>query len=256
MVTELNVVPRVGCGALGASRRIRRSAARPTRRGMTVLVVILVLGMLTAVGLFAARASQLGVSNSGRIRQASQTHYLSEMGVLTALSEFERDPVVYKNRLNVAGAIAPGSTGGKVPCQLVPYLPGNATFKPSDERCIRVGLGTMGARGGYSVLARRTTDAGGPVPGVLGFGDLAGNYGAELSDLTEVPAPVAGYHVGSTITSDMRLYRVTVLSTGQVLPTDASGTPFDITVDANRPVVTSLMSIEQSRAHLLVGPVK
>jgi hypothetical protein len=250
----MNELPKQRSVGRASSRVCLRSSRG--RRGMTVLVVILVLGMLTAVGLFAARASQLGVSNSGRIRQASQTHYLSEMGVLTALSEFERDPVVYKNRLNAAAAVPPTTNATKYPCQLVPYLPGNASFKPADQRCIRIGAGTMGARGGYTVLAPRTSDTAGPVPGVLGFGDIAGNYGAELGDLTEVPAPVAGYHVGSTITSDMRLYRVTVLSTGQVLPTDSTGTPYDVTNDANRPLITSLMSIEQARAHLLVGPVK
>jgi hypothetical protein len=223
---------------------------------MTVLIVLLVLGMLTSVGLFAARASQLGVSNAGRVRQASQTHYLSEMGVLTALSEFERDPVVYKNRLNVAASVRPTTNATKFPCQLVPYLPSNATFNPPDERCIRIGAGTMKARGGYDVVTNHTTNTAGPIPGSLGFGDIAGNYVAEVGDLTEVPMPVAGYHVGSTITSDMRLYRVTVLSTGQVLPTLATGTPYSLADEANRPIITSLMSIEQARAHMLIGPVK
>jgi hypothetical protein len=223
---------------------------------MTVLIVLLVLGMLTAVGLFAARASQLGVSNAGRIRQASQTHYLSEMGVLTALSEFERDPVVYKNRLNVAASVRPTPGAKKFPCQLVPYLPNNTTFSPPDERCIRIGAGTMKARSGFDVVAKHTANSAGPVPGSLGFGDIAGNYVAEVGDLTEVPMPVAGYHVGSTITSDMRMYRVTVLSMGQVLPTLPDGNPYSLLDEANRPIVTSLMSIEQARAHLLVGPVK
>ena len=241
--------------ALHSTTRWRRRA-RP-RRGATVLIVILVLGMLTSVGLFAARASQVGISNAGRIRQSTQTHFLSEMGVLTALSEFERDPVVYKNRLSNATAVAP-SSGTKRACTSVPYLNGITTstnFKPADERCIRIGDDTIQARAqqtipGLNVVTARS--ATGPTPGGLGLGETLANFAAEITDLTEVPIPVTGYSVGSTITSDMRLYRVTVLATGQILPTNPAGAPFALETEESR----YLTSLEQTRAHLVIGPVK
>jgi hypothetical protein len=232
-----------------------RSRGR-VRRGATVIIVILVLGMLTSVGLFAARTAQLSISNAGRIRQSTQTHFLSEMGVLAALSEFERDPVVYKNRLSSASAVPPGS-GTKIPCTSVPYLDGittNPSYKPADERCIRIGDDTLQARAQATIPGLRVvTDRDpGPKPGGLGIGDTEANFGAEVTDLTEVPIPVAGYSAGSTITSDMRLYRVTVLATGQVLPTNAAGTPFALETEESR----YLTSVERTRAHLVVGPVK
>jgi len=235
------------------SKSALQRRARP-RRGATVLIVILVLGMLTSVGLFAARAAQVGISNAGRIRQSTQTHFLSEMGVLTALSEFERDPVVYKNRLSNAAAVAP-SSGTKRACSSVPYLSGIATFKPADERCIRIGDDTLQARAqqtipGLNVVTARA--ASGPTPGGLGLGETLANFAAEVTDLTEVPIPVTGYSVGSTITSDMRLYRVTVLATGQILPTNPAGTPFALETEESR----YLTSLEQTRAHLVIGPVK
>jgi hypothetical protein len=229
---------------------------RARRRGATVLIVILVLGVLTSVGMFAARGSQLGISNAGRIRQSTQTHFLSEMGVLAALSEFERDPVVYKNRLSTAAAVPPGSYG-KLPCTSVPYLDGittNPSFRPADERCIRIGDDTLQARAQQTIpgLQVVTDRAPGPKPGGLGIGDTEANFGAEVTDLTEVAVPVAGYSAGSTITSDMRLYRVTVLATGQILPTNAVGTPFVLETEESR----YLTSLERTRAHLVVGPVK
>ena len=227
-----------------------------SRRGVTVLIVILVLGVLTSVGMFAARASQLGISNAGRIRQSTQTHFLSEMGVLTVLSEFERDPVVYKNRLSSATPVPP-APGTKFSCNLVPYLTGittNPSYKPADERCIRIGDDTIQSRAQQTIpgLQVVTDREPGPKPGGLGLGDTEGNFGAEISDLTEVPIPVTGYSAGTTITSDVKLYRVTVLSTGQVLPTNSSGTPFSLETEESR----YLTSIELTRAHLLIGPVK
>jgi hypothetical protein len=241
--------------ALHSTNRLRRRV-RP-RRGATVLIVILVLGMLTSVGLFAARAAQVGISNAGRIRQSTQTHFLSEMGVLTALSEFERDPVVYKNRLSNAAAVPPTSTGKRA-CTSVPYLNGitnSTTFKPADERCIRIGDDTIQARAqqtipGLNVVTARS--ATGPTPGGLGLGETVANFAAEVTDLTEVPVPVTGYSVGSTITTDMRLYRVTVLATGQILPTNSAGAPFALETEESR----YLTSLEQTRAHLVIGPVK
>lgn len=233
-----------------------RAEVLSMRRGATVLIVILVLGMLTAVGMFAARASQLGISNSGRLRQATQTRFLSEMGAYAVLSEFERDPVVYKNRLSSSPAVPPGS-GAKMPCMLVPYLDGITTspsYKPADERCIRIGDDTLTARAGLTIPGVQvvTDRTPGPKPGGLGIGDTEANFGAEVSDLTEVPVPVAGYSVGTTITSDMRLYRVTVLSTGQILPTNAAGTPFALETEESR----YLTSLDRTRVHLVVGPVK
>ena len=92
---------------------------------MTVFVVTLVLGMLGAVGVFAARSAQLGVSNAGRYRQMVQTHYVAEGGLQGAVSEFSRDPEAYLKLLRKTGSetAVSGTYGGsdyKVPCKDIP----------------------------------------------------------------------------------------------------------------------------------------
>lgn len=253
MVSSTLVVLRVPSSGRGGRPWRRRRA----RRGVTVFVVLLVIGMLAAVGLFAARASQLGISNAGRHRQMMQTHFLSEMGLLGTVSELERDPVVYKNKLNVAAATPP-TPGAIYACRSVPYLKAVPAHKPADERCIRIGYDTIENQarkeiGGLDVVKPTgKTGTGHPIPGGVGMGDVLGNFAAEVTDLTEIPVPVAGYAVGSTITADMKLYRFTVLSSGQLIPTQPDGTAYALGTDEFR----YLTSIEQTRAHVIVGPIK
>ena len=60
---------------------------RSEERGAALFVVVLVLTLLTAVGLFAAQSATLVDQASGYSRQASQTSYLAEYGTLLATTE-------------------------------------------------------------------------------------------------------------------------------------------------------------------------
>ena len=91
---------------------------RRRRRGLTVFIVLLVVGMLFAVGTFAAKMAASGVASSGRFRQMTQTHYLSEMGMQASLAELQRDPNGY--RIMLRDNPPPGSLPGEYPCKETP----------------------------------------------------------------------------------------------------------------------------------------
>ncbi|WP_433935083.1 hypothetical protein AB3662_10600 [Sorangium cellulosum] len=68
---------------------IARSLRRSRERGAAVFIVVLVITMLTAIGLFAAHAATLSTIASGHARRMTQTHYLAEYAMQLALAEVE-----------------------------------------------------------------------------------------------------------------------------------------------------------------------
>ena len=60
---------------------------RTSERGAAVFVVVMVLSMLTAIGVFAIRAAAMANASSGYDRQNTQNHYVSEYGLYSAVTE-------------------------------------------------------------------------------------------------------------------------------------------------------------------------
>ncbi|WP_437993200.1 hypothetical protein [Sorangium sp. So ce145] len=69
---------------------IARSRRRSRERGAAVFIVVLVITMLTAIGLFAAHAATLSTIASGHERRMTQTHYLTEYAMQLAIAEIEQ----------------------------------------------------------------------------------------------------------------------------------------------------------------------
>ncbi|MCC6556601.1 MAG: hypothetical protein IT372_26880 [Polyangiaceae bacterium] len=69
---------------------LEKRARRARERGAAVFIVVLVIAMLTAIGVFAASSASISTSSSGHERLATQTQYLTEYGVQLALAELER----------------------------------------------------------------------------------------------------------------------------------------------------------------------
>lgn len=62
-----------------ATRR-RTPATRRQQRGVAMFVVLALVVTVSAAGMFVARAASLEVRSSGFLRQAAQTHYVTEAG--------------------------------------------------------------------------------------------------------------------------------------------------------------------------------
>jgi hypothetical protein len=67
-----------------------RSRRRSAERGAAVFIVVLVIAMLSAIGIFAASAATLSTAAAGHERQMTQTHYLTEYALSLVLADLER----------------------------------------------------------------------------------------------------------------------------------------------------------------------
>lgn len=206
----------------GVSRRVRgraRYGRRAGERGAAIFVVVLVITMLTAIGVYAARSASLSTSASGHARQMTQTHYLTEYGMGLALSALAVDLVPTVKRMQEQ----PDST-----C----YAMTNAV----GARCLRLLPPSLEARlapGGKLIATPTAT-----TPGSLGRTSLDPAFSIELTDGT-FTSPAQGYDRSPTSTAPFRFYSITVTGTGQIRPAGA----------------TSWSSTESARAHITVGPL-
>lgn len=228
---------------------------------MTVFVVLLILAMLGAVGIFAARSAQLGVSNSGRYREMVQTHYVAEAGLQGAVSEFSRDPEGYLKLLRTTQAPRVRTTTGfgvTYPCQDIPYG-ADPTFIPASTTCLRLGTAAV-----QDVARRRLSDSSfllfrrkgsladdSSLPGSFGMANIEGNFNIEITDERPVEPPPPGMAITGTGGSTMKFKAVTVRAIGQIVPTDDDGLPL-ATNDTSSKYRTS---VETIRAEVIVGPV-
>ncbi|NUP09352.1 MAG: hypothetical protein HOW73_25140 [Polyangiaceae bacterium] len=237
---------------------MRHRLSKRPRRGMTVFVVLLVIAMLGALGLFAARSSQLGVTNAGRYRQMVQTHYIAEAGLQGAVSEIDLDPGGNLDRLH--GSTPPRVvTAGQYPCKEIPWSPTSATFKPASTQCLRVGLDSIQAsartRSGVPTLEvfekKGALGTGESRPGSFGMANIAGNFVVEITDERPVIPPPPGMPIGGGGGSTMRFKAISARSTGQIIPTDDAGNVLPPTSDTYKYAT----SIEVIRAEIIVGPV-
>ena len=71
-------------------RPIAINRLRGTERGAALFVVVMVITLLTAVGIFAARSTSLVDAATGYGRQAAQTLALADYGAKLVASELER----------------------------------------------------------------------------------------------------------------------------------------------------------------------
>lgn len=237
---------------------VKLVVSRSRRRGMTVFVVLLVISMLGAVGVFAARSSQLGVSNAGRYREMQQTHYVAEAGMHATVSEFARDANQYLTQLRVTQSPAT-VTAGVYPCQDIPFND-VVGFVPASTNCLRLGYEvveksarTRAVNPSLQVFVPKDVGGGGvSLPGSFGTANIAGNFAIEITDERTVDPPPAGMPIGGTGPGTTLVYKaVTVRATGQLIPTQDDGTLLDPTNDAFK----YSTSVEMIRAEVVVGPV-
>ncbi len=246
-------------------KQARRATRRQRqRRGMTVFVVMLVIMMLSAVGIFAARSSQLGVSNSGRYRAMLQTHFIAEAGMQGAIAEFSRDPEGYLTMLHASPSPAVVSATS-YPCFDIPFQPLYPTFTPASTLCLRLGYQAVEAAADVGGAGKPSYDplkfhlfrpaqvagTGIRAPGSLGRGSVAGNFVVEFTDERPVETPPAGMAISRGPAATLRFVTVTARAMGQVVPAASDGTPFGI----NSPNAY-VSSVETIRAEVMVGPIQ
>jgi hypothetical protein len=219
--------------AVGA-RSLRR---RADQRGAAVFVVVMVLTMLSAIGVFAMRAASMANLASGFDRQNTQNHYVGEYGLLAAVAELSttrRSAYVDKmaKGADICSAAKGMSTVGtaKVPCY---QLFANDVAKTVASNYSGRPLFESPSGSGSSLL-----------PGSLGPVPLDGDFVVEMTDPGPVGLPVAGTDVGGSA-AKFRYMQVTLTSVGQVRPGGDPACTAGAVVAGN----------ETGRAFVVIGPM-
>ena len=204
-----------------------------SQRGAAVFVVMLVALLLSALGMFAIRSASLATLASGYNRQMSQTHYMTEYGVLAMASE-----LTSQGAQNYVDEAWSGKHDGE--CDSVAGV--------TNSTCFVVYYGDLEMRvKGYNVQNDMLIPKSGVFPGSLGPADLEGDLVIELTDVHEVGQPVEGMDLAQP--GGPKYYSVTISATGHVRPTAANP---NICADvASRAVA----GIQMSRAHMIIGPL-
>lgn len=200
------MVKRLHSRAAWLARRSRR-LSRGQQRGAAIFVVLMVLTILTAIGVFASRAAGLNQRLSGYSRQDTQTAYVAEYGTLTVVDE-------------VTGprgqAYIDQMKAGTEQCRANEFVDAGANVVP----CYRLTKGEL-----QHILDSEAYNATLIEPGA-GLGDfeqpLTGDFNVEMTDLYKGP-PAAGSDQ-SGIVSGFGYVEMTLTGSGQVRPS-ATGDP-------------------------------
>lgn len=200
-----------------------------------MFIVVMVITLLTAIGIFAARSASLVDMAAGYERQASQTQYLTEYGTLAALAQLgsgaaqayvdQMDVGIDQCRANLG--LDPSSRPGcykifKSEIEMVTnQISGEALLEPAIE---------------------------GEESGSFGFNAaVVGDFVVELTDKGPTGAPVAGTDIGGTGTR-FGYVKVALTTTAQIRPQDGSA--------ACSVGSAALAGQQLMRAHAIVGPVQ
>jgi len=219
----------LGQSAVGGS--LSRLRARKSQRGTTVLVVVMVTTLITAIGIFAVRnVSQIDQA-IGFSRQGSQTLAVAELGTTAALAQIAvRGAGYYADLMD---------RGNK--CLA------NAEYRDDTSRsCFRMGQNEIEATttttGGESLFAVPDHDA--SETGSFGpLSDSTGFVSIEMTEKYKTTDPVPGARI-----DDASYVRVTLTSTGMVRPSAPGADECTTTARvASKKVV---------RAHTIIGPLQ
>jgi hypothetical protein len=220
------------------SPALKRRLARKSERGTTVLVVVMVTTLVTAIGVLAVRNASLIDQAVGYSRQSSQTTALAELGTTATIAEFGA---------NKASALVAQMDNAPEKCVANKDPPAAANspcyrlFKQDLEGSI---LASSSQPLLVSTVAGSETGSFGPTSS--SFGDIF----VEITEKGPTGRPVAGTDIGGTGMS-LKYAKVTLTTTGEVRPLAPAGGD-DNTCNEG---VAAVASKKIMRARVVVGPI-
>lgn len=215
--------------------RKNRHFDRKSERGTTVVVVVLVTTLITAIGMFAVRnVSQIDLA-VGYSRQSAQTNALAELGTTAAMAEVANAGTRYSSEMsrrdstNVLQPAFRCAANGTNPTIAQGPL---TTCYPLTQQ--RIEQNTT-SNGGETLL--EPTVAGSETGSFGSLSDTTGSVVIELTEKRPTNVPVPGAKQGDSA------FDVTVTTTGIVNPSGASCG------------ATSTMTVKKvMRAHVILPP--
>ncbi|MEO7112907.1 MAG: hypothetical protein ABI183_20865 [Polyangiaceae bacterium] len=205
-----------------------RAARRQHEDGAVIFIVAMTLAVLASLGLYALASTSNEMKTAGFERQNTQSHYLSEYGVLGAAENV--NPTTAQLYL---GLMMDPARRDKS-CVSLPGVDPNDPLIPNTVKaCRRMGSGELNQ-------AWLSSAQGAVPPNGLGSTAINGDFFVELTDPAQTQPP-PGY--------DMKLglcfAQFTLTSVGLTQP--ASGTGLQ---------VYGSEGVEVARAHITAGPIR
>jgi hypothetical protein len=224
----------------------RRSARRRHERGAALFIVAMTLAVLASVGVYALAAASNEVRTSGNERQSTQTHYLSQYGILVASEELAGA----KAQLYLGVMLAKPDLN----CTSLQGVPafGTARVDPMVTACRRVGATEFHDSAGNWLATPTDTYAGlapyAPAvnPGSLGPIPLKADFYVEFTAPTST-RNAAGYGLNTQTC----FLQFTATSVGITQPQYVSGSGSSA---AGAPFFGG-EGLETQRARLVAGPI-
>ncbi len=217
---------------------LQRRLARKSERGTTVLIVVMVTTLVTAIGVLAVKNASLIDQAVGYSRQSSQTTALAELGTTATIAEFGA---------NKASALVAQMETSPETCVA------NRTVTVNEgATCYRLFKGDLESSTlsmSSQPLLVSTVD--GSETG--SFGPTSSSFGDVFVEITEkgpTHRPIAGTDVGGTGT-ELKYARVTLTTTGQVRPLVPAGGDDNTCNDG----IAAVASKKEMRARVVVGPI-
>lgn len=186
-----------------------RLQSRASQRGAAIFVVILVLTILTAIGMFATRAAGLNQRLSGYSRQASQTGYVAEYGSLMVFDEITGPSgQAYIDQMKTASDVCQASS--------------RIDAGPGEVACYKIGMGEMQNKLTSEGNGAQLIDTTG---GSLGDFEAptTADFNVEMTDLYK-GAPAAGSDQTGLVPG-FGYMQITLTSSGQVRPIAPAADP-------------------------------
>jgi hypothetical protein len=219
----------------------RRTALRRREDGAVMFIVAMTLAVLASVGVYALAAAAIEVKTSGNERQNTQTHYLSQYGILGVAREMTGSYARF-----TIGRMK-STTYQDTNCVSLQAVP--STAPPATMACVRMGSQELGAAwtmpvvnqqyGGTSPAQPYTAKV---APGTFGSAPMNGDFFVELTEPMMLSAPSRySSNTGACFA------QITATSIGFTQPVFPGGTNMTSQFGGE--------GVETQRARLVAGPL-
>jgi hypothetical protein len=241
-----------------ARRRLSAWRRRRGSRGATIFLVTLVMTLLAAMGVFAARATSLSGRAAGYLRQSEQSHYLMQHAMVLALNEIDRGATVYGAR-NANSTVTNQSctTTAAYPSIKIPCVKFSTDWTKEDafQAAVRRAQSASGKPLVKPVELPPTLnpDPAQNTPGTFGPWPLLPSMYVEMTDVSELERPPPGTAVSGN-GSQFKYRQATLVGISQVGPYPVNG-PTAACASPEEKGAATVVVRESGRGQIVFGPV-
>lgn len=209
---------------------------RAQERGNALFIVVMVMTLLSAVGMYAMRAASLAAQASGYNRQGVQTAFIAEFAGRSVAAELVGKEQHYFQYIS----------SGADDCRGNRELA--ALTEPNRPPCYKLDAGEIWERVNGEFTGNVGTDSVPTLFGELSREGLTASFIVEMTDLARAGAPITGEDVAADTFKHMQ---VLLTATGQVRPASAGGG----NDNACNQALSATSSLSNLRARVTFGPI-